>query len=752
MPYSYTDYYAAVQGYSVVKVNFPQETSSWVDGETVNIGSPAGQAVVYRVSGTTFYDDQYAGTLYSDLTPLTSASFARKHPGVGTGNYVNNTNAGVAFGVYGSGDSAVLLSQNRDAIPSASQFIVIGTNLTSALSPGTKLYNTNHTTVAATTNLTSSWRLMNPANKLSGTAVGNVFTRILTDDQSKYVIYAFGGQDVGNVNTNWIFYCTASVDPTDVNGTTLRISPWYRTDGNGYSWPGDVIPGGAGPALTIPIVPGVKDGASCIDASSKTIYFGGGIRQTYVGSPNNIFGYDKIYGWRYNSTTGMLTGSAFVAGQMPMGRYSHEMFVANGFLYCVGGAMQMGEVSGTVADNPVYFAHIDRAIILDDGVLADWAMCHYEMPQGVDSVNSGTGLVDGAAFIYPTNAYDTGNRNIYIIGGLKQFLTTSGGITSYVTRSSAQGYSAPLIYVQGTSVLANPNKLGIDSAWQGPSTGEILTAGAQLGPNDIKPVLPMLDNIYQQLIYSAVPSSMQQLTPNSRITGYRPGLKGTEINGIWKFRFATTPGTFNPNGDLTQDHWPSLTSSQVYFRQLRIEFLVDETAGYSDIQYFNPARERLYRKSGVGFKNGKKLIDIISGSSWWDAGISYIYTSVQPEYGRTVGITNSSASDDYAVFTQLTGALATYLTGTPNWFLNPPPGEGMPGLPYIPLSSASFGEASQPYVTSSSADMLRATVDQQLPNPADATLAAYLSRIRAIRTTQDLYEEQLGKSSTGSYF
>jgi hypothetical protein len=752
MAYYTTNYFANVKGYTKVKLAYAAETSSWADGEIVRIGSPNGTPFTFRVSSTLYTDDQPTQTMVSDIAPTTSGAFPRSHPKVGKGAYTNNSQGGDAFGSYVVGDSPSIVGQNRDTIPAAGEFYILDSNLTGILTPGSKIYNTNNPGGGEAVNLTKSWREI-PNTAITGTGVGHAFVSVTSSNEEKILIYAFGGEEtIGNYD-NYIFVCTAS---TDATGLQLDISPWYRQDDNKNLWPGSnsavAFPNPGSSPLIIPSVVGVSDGAAAVDTATNTIYFGGGKRQQFISSTDIIYGSTNIYGWSYDPVTGLLTGSAFNAGVMPMGRMGHEMFVANGFLYCIGG-LTASYPNGFVSQvTESYHTHIDRALIRNDGMLTDWATCAYEIPAGVNVIGTGTGIVEGAAFIYPNDATSEEKRYVHLVCGLKQYYNGS----AYVTRSSAQGWHAQLNYTGSAALLPNQNKIGVDETWMGPSAGEQLTVGAQLGPPDIKPVLPLLEDIYQQLVDSTTPA--RALPEGKTLVGYRPGLRGTEIFGLWQFRIATSPGAFNPNGFLPDGTnngtagWGALTSSQVYIRQLRIEFLVDATSGYSDMQYFNPARERLYKKSGQGFRNGKKLVDIISGSQWWDAGVSYIYAYQPQQYGRSVGITTNSSSGDYAVYTQLTGALATHLTGTPDWFLNPPNGEGVSGLPYIPISSAAYGEASQPFTYVSASDMFAATVDQQLPNPSDNTLPAYLSRIRALRTTQQLFEDQLRNSNSGSYF
>jgi hypothetical protein len=759
--WTHTNYYAAVRGYTLVRVSVQANTSSWVVGETLNAQSPTGFPFVYS-GKTTFLDNQISGTMVSDTNPTTSQSFPRSHPSSGTHAWTSNNDStsyhpGIAFGSYslGDGSSTTLHGTQRDALLSASQFLVMDTNLTinpTKLSAGDKIYNTNHVLSPSTTNLTSSWREV-PNTALSGNAVGNAFVKLETENSSGTVIFSFGGETSTGVNNSHIFWCSASANPS--LQTELLISPWFRQDVNKNSWLGDqsnsasAWPNPASTALGIPVNQGVSWGAAAADSISKTVYFGGGVKSIYVGSTSSIWGIRDIWGWRYDPATCRLTGSPFVAGQMPAGRYKHEMIVANGFLYIFGGMTSSynQSVPGSALTSTFYDS-VERAFISQDGVLDSWAQSAFMLPQGPSTTNTGSGLVEGAAIIYPYDAYATGDRHAYIIGGMKAWL--SGSTT--VSGASAQVYSSLVNYIPGASQNARQNVGTQDPSWMGPSSDEWMTTGIQLGAPDIKPALPMLSDIYQQMMVPLLPAGRRTLPDvGTSILGYRPGLKGTEIQGDWQIKFATTPGPFNPNGDLSNAGWGHISSSQVYIRQVRLEFLVDTTQGFGDLQYFNPAREKLYRRSAVGLRGGRRLRNIVSGSVWWDSGVSYVYTVVQDSYGRTVGITNSSASSDYAVFTQLTGALAVALSGTPSWFLSPPPGEGLPGLPYIPLSSASLGEASVVISnTGSASDMIRATVGQQLPTPADNTLKAFLARTKSLQKTQDLYTRQLNTPQSGS--
>jgi hypothetical protein len=494
MPYNYTHYFADVRGWTKVSLSLPVP-AAWNDGDVINIGSPFGKSFIFRLSSTLFYDNQFSGTVYSAVAPTSSASFPRQHPKLGTGNFSTGSN-GQAFGYYGA-ESPALSGTIRDNIPGTRQFMVLDEDLTQYITSGTVLYNTNHYDVAPTTNLTASWVNV-PGIFKSGTYYyENAYVEIITDNKTRSIIYSFGGRqsDPAKYSTD-IFWLSCSVNPSDA--LKLNISPWYRQDANKNSWPGSV-PGNAfpspatGSALTIPVVQGISDGALCYDSSTKTLYYSGGVKPTYSGSSAVISGSDEIFGWNVDGATGLITGSYFRAGTLPVGRYGHKAIAANGFLYVVGGA------SGTS-----YNITIDRALINHDGTVSNWEQSEFELPQGLNVVGTGSGLMRGAAFIYPFNPASSEEKHIYIVGGYKQYLTSTA--PGYVNHNSGQVYSAKMNFVQGASRLSDANKIEIDPAWQGPASGEMMTPGAQLGPNDIRPVLPLLDNIYQQMIVSTTPS------------------------------------------------------------------------------------------------------------------------------------------------------------------------------------------------------------------------------------------------------
>ncbi|MBV8072366.1 MAG: hypothetical protein JO270_20860 [Acidobacteriaceae bacterium] len=240
-----------------------------------------------------------------------------------------------------------------------------------------------------------------------------------------------------------------------------------------------------------------------------------------------------------------------------------------------------------------------------------------------------------------------------------------------------------------------------------PGPGEFPTStGSNLGPANIRGVYPILDDVYVQKLYDEPYGGIKSITlggfsqvaqpifptlpsQHAKIVGFRPGLRGTEIHGKWQLMIGTS-ADFDPNLGMVANQ-----RAGVWFRQFRLEFILD--VGQPPASFIH-SRTRKYKKpSYVPQKDGNRRVQIMSGSAQWDIGINYVSVQQDPDYGRTIGITdNTGSSPDFAVFTRLTGALADMLfasaslTGTGGTahaiysYLNNPT-----GTPYIPISSGS---------------------------------------------------------------
>lgn len=215
-----------------------------------------------------------------------------------------------------------------------------------------------------------------------------------------------------------------------------------------------------------------------------------------------------------------------------------------------------------------------------------------------------------------------------------------------------------------------------------PAAGEWNTSGTQRGPTHLQPLYPLLDSVFCQKLdplsgYQTQLGTFNQYgTAQPRWRGYRPGLRGTEISGRWHLVI-----------------FVGLNVMAVRFRNVRLEITYDKNRP----PIRQTTRDRAGRRPGpAGFK--PHIWNYISGSGFTRVSVSVgledidsyptaIWITDQPasRVNRTVGITDNTASTDYAVFTRPVGVLQgddeahARLSYLRNEF----------GTPYIPLSSGS---------------------------------------------------------------
>lgn len=209
---------------------------------------------------------------------------------------------------------------------------------------------------------------------------------------------------------------------------------------------------------------------------------------------------------------------------------------------------------------------------------------------------------------------------------------------------------------------------------------EFATTGSNLGPATIQPVYPLLDDIYE---IAYVTGSDQK---ERKFSGFRPGLRGTEIHGTWELVFS--------NMEIDDD--------ALYFRNFRLELWYSKNQRLGG--HFGKIQQVAERKYGSVYGRAGKLTEIavLSGgfNPWSDivptqdiyhrTHLTKVYIKNPVCYQRTVGITDSTSSfTDFAVFTRMTGALADRLTGSAHahlryLFLN-----NQFGTPFISIASGS---------------------------------------------------------------
>lgn len=281
--------------------------------------------------------------------------------------------------------------------------------------------------------------------------------------------------------------------------------------------------------------------------------------------------------------------------------------------------------------------------------------------------------------------------------------------------------------------------LGVPQGWLNGAGGvglanEWPTSGAQIGPRDIQPVYPLLEDIYvRKMVQDAPLSGVATIASFTKVVeGFRPGLRGTEINGTWKLMIGNTATAVSGSNIASE-------RSGFWFRQVRLEFLVDQG---KQIRFSSfPSRARKYSKTNSPGPT-TKIIQIVSGSASWDTGLNYVIARQKEEYGRSLGITSSTGSDGFAVFSRLTGTFPQNLIKAGTYeqvmgtFLN-----NEFGTPYVPVSYGSAEDPSFDVYDPEEAKKSRKVFDDVLnPKtlvPKDNTLKASLSRADVTISTRE---------------
>ena len=308
-----------------------------------------------------------------------------------------------------------------------------------------------------------------------------------------------------------------------------------------------------------------------------------------------------------------------------------------------------------------------------------------------------------------------------------------------------QSGSCPPGALAGVSYTFNSSSVtaALPPLWRPPAYSG--SYGPSLGPQTIRPVYPILDDVYVQKLVDAPNSSTFLIGANHPvIQGLRPGLRDTEISGAWTFQVGVKAAPYSNGYFATGFHG-------VWLRQARLEAIYDSGIG---AETFNPATIRKYTRGANVKTDGYQLFSVESGSCAWDVGTNYVQEFNAPEYGRTVLITDASQSnpDSYAVLTFITGSLWNDLsasgivsttTPNPSWFLGYTDSLAArpSNIPYIPDSSMSFGlprlSASDIDVLANSELLLAALGTSSIPPAND--IVAFLKRQGYSETQADAY-------------
>lgn len=305
------------------------------------------------------------------------------------------------------------------------------------------------------------------------------------------------------------------------------------------------------------------------------------------------------------------------------------------------------------------------------------------------------------------------------------------GLDYFARVSSSLGWSPPAGWLTG------PGGANTVDEWP--------TTGSNLGPTDIQPVYPLLDDIYVEKIYdqpslTGISGSLPEI--HNRIVGFRPGLRGTEMNGRWDILIGNA-------GMLSGSSFVGHPRAGFWFRQARLEFLVDEG---EDLREMFPSHSRRFAKKRP-FKPGRHRIAILSGSSSWDTGVNYVYVNASEDHGRSFGIADSTGSVDVAVLSRLSERFSEKLASSGSLesvrssFLN-----NEFGTPYVPISSGSTEVPTinplSPAEISASRFVVSEILNPTTLVPNNNNFSAVVSRAGVIVSSRDKIERLLLPTSS----
>jgi hypothetical protein len=342
---------------------------------------------------------------------------------------------------------------------------------------------------------------------------------------------------------------------------------------------------------------------------------------------------------------------------------------------------------------------------------------------------------------------------------VSNFGQSQGNLDVSVSMSIAFASGVMFSLNQGTAI---PQVAATAFVGPAPAADEFNTVGAQLGPDSIQPVYPILSDVSVIKVVDTVDNTVAtadnpQFTlssPRVDIIGTRPGLMGTECAGIWNFLFGTKASAFN----ITTGY-SAREESGLWVRQVRLELLTN--LRMSTHEQLVSKNKRFEKSSYVISKDGPHRVSIQSGSAAWDAGINYVNVNQVPEYGRAIGITSDvNALPDYAVLTFITGNLYDKLVAegstspsNPSWYLSYPDADVVrpTGIPYIPDSYMLAGTGTAEQVDAlASKNLIDNTVGIQTIVPNANTMIDFLNRQGYAKTMIKRWEEAIAAQVSGS--
>lgn len=502
----------------------------------------------------------------------------------------------------------------------------------------------------------------------------------------------------------------------------------------------------------VELVHDVRSGTGSISTSSA--YPNQGLQNIKIAlrSPNVKFGYahplwndPKTYGFKY-------FGNLNVSGSSnQFGNRYHNVpeILSSSYLLWDGHAIDSQDYLTAVSDETPLFAEWDTDI---DMRTIFWDSSKTPNPRHLDRLYEGP--FTGA------DAPLTGAHPISFLSGAapNSIVNLYDGYPS-ASLSRVRGNNIPWMYdprvrpgsITGTTNFTGSLTMSPPVGWlTGPggtaAAGEFPTTGSQLGPADILPVYPLLDDIFVSEYGTnpamsqagITPSLTASLTTRPRFSGFRPGLRGTEINGTWKLMFAVGDDFTATGGYLGNSR------AGVWFRQARLEFVVDQNYPVNE---FNPSKSLRFRKTGyVPTAAPQRHIAFIQGASSWDVNLDRIVVGTKAEYGRTVGFTSDTGSLSFAVLSRVTGSITDFIASasiSSSVFFDPT--FGVPTIP-VSLGGGFTPEPDRDEEIARSKELFDSIIHPKTGIPTAQSVRAVLSRGDFSNRTDHLVEDFNKKS------
>lgn len=228
--------------------------------------------------------------------------------------------------------------------------------------------------------------------------------------------------------------------------------------------------------------------------------------------------------------------------------------------------------------------------------------------------------------------------------------------------------------------LTGPGKTAAINEWP--------TTGVNYGPAEIRPLYPLLEDIFieksigvEAPMLGTLSTSGSEIFPvidPGRWRGFRPGLRNSEISGSWEILICGNGLFYENEGRVIP----------TYFRQVRLELTYENNwhlvTGRNSTGY-QPRKSGKYLYQQISGSDG---INFFYNSGSWDAYVSNVMSTTpnSSEIGRTFGLQLNSGTFDphgYAVLFSISGELAEISGSVPDWLL-----DNEFGIPSIPIDRA----------------------------------------------------------------